>query len=109
MQADFKPSLRSTRKKQRGPTDHPHHVEGAVEDVLLAGGKLVSVQLHRYRLSQQRDEEPQIGGGVEKEFNHRDLQDLSGLVKKDGEILSRVQELKCFLLMRNRRKEKKPS
>lgn len=78
----FEPSLRIARKEQRGPTDHPHHVEGAVEDVLLAGGKLVSIQLHRYRLSQQRDEEPQIGGGVEKEFNHRDLQDLSGLVKR---------------------------
>lgn len=56
-------------------------MEGAVENVLLAGGKFVSIQLHRYRLSEQCDEKPQIGRGVEEEFNHRNLQDLSSLVK----------------------------
>lgn len=69
-------------RRSSRPTDHPHHVEGAVENVLLAGGKIVSIQLHHYRLSEQCDEKPQIGRGVEKEFNHRDLQDLSGLVKR---------------------------
>lgn len=57
-------------------------MEGAVEDVLLAGGKFVSIHLHRYGLSEQRDEEPQVGRCVEEEFDDRDLQDLSGLVKR---------------------------
>lgn len=57
-------------------------MEGAVEDVLLAGGKFVSIHLHRYGLSEQRDEEPQVGRRVQEEFDDRDLQDLSGLVKR---------------------------
>lgn len=70
------------RRKQSGPTDDPHHVEGAVEDVLLAGGEFVSIHLHRYGLAEQRDEKPQVGCRVEEEFDDRNLQDLSGLVKR---------------------------
>lgn len=39
------------QEKKETPTNHPHHVEGAVEDVLLSGGKFVSINLHGYGLS----------------------------------------------------------
>lgn len=63
------------------PTDNPDHVEGAVQHALLPGGKLVSVHLHRYRLPQQRDEEPQVGGRVQEELDDGNFQDLSHLQK----------------------------
>ena len=52
-----------------------------MQDVLLAGGEHVPVQLHGDGLPQQRDQEPQVGGRVQQELDDRDLQRLSQLKK----------------------------
>lgn len=42
------------------PTCNPYHVKRVVENVLLSGGEIATVDLHENRLRQKGDEEPHV-------------------------------------------------
>lgn len=67
-----------------GPTNHPDHVEGVVQDVLMPRGKAFPINLHGNGFPQKRDQKPHIGGRMKEEFNHWNLQNLPQLTRKHG-------------------------
>lgn len=54
-------------------------MQRSLPDTLAAAFEGAQLSLHDQRLSQQEDQEPQIGGGMKQELQHWDLQQAAQL------------------------------